>query len=222
MPAGGVGIPSARPDPMLPATDDPVSDSVQSLRAVVSRDRGEMAPRMVAALRKRGASEILAEEVVEGILADCMRGDGHNLLARFHGNSSLDAWLMRVAANRMVSAWRRTAVRHQEPPQRALEAQPAEDTALRDLVSGALRGALDSLEPQDRVLLWLHHGFGVPQKRLCVSWRCSAPEMSRMLARAREFVRRRTLAEVSRVEPGLMLGWEDVCEACGDDELCKR
>lgn len=219
MPAGGLGIPSAYPSPMLPPTEDPVPDSVQNLRAVVFRDRGEMAPRMVAALRQRGASELLAEEVVEQILADCMRGDGHNLLARFHGNSPLDAWLMRVAANRMVSAWRRTAVRHQEPPQRALEAQPVEDSAMRELVSQALRGALASLEPQDRVLLWLRHGFGVPQKRLCVSWRCSAAEMSRMLSRAREFVRRRTLAAVSRVEPGLNLGWEDICAACGDDEL---
>jgi hypothetical protein len=40
-----------------------------------------------------------------------------------------------------------------------------------------------------------------------------------MLAAAREEVRIRTLAEVRRVEPGLILQWEDVVAVCTRTDL---
>lgn len=222
MPAGDVRIVFPASLPMTHAQQDPMPEVVKLRREGFLAGRSAMMPRMVAGLRMRGADELLAEEVVEQLVADCLREDGKNLLARFHGKSAMDAWLMRVAVNRMVSAWRRSSVRRPDPCGPGSAEPGPLDSAMGDLARRALRSAFDSLPHQDRVLLWLHHGFAVPQKRLRASWRRSAPEMSRMLSDARALVRRRTFEAIAREEPGLVLGWDEICEACGDGELYSR
>jgi hypothetical protein len=46
--------------------------------------------------------------------------------------------------------------------------------------------------------------------------------MSRLLARIRADVHRRVLRAIELEEPGLRLGWEEICALCGDDELYCR
>ncbi len=163
-----------------------------------------------------------AEEVAEQVIADCLRPGGESLLAKFHGRCAMDAWLLRVAINRMVSVRRRAAVVVITGAERGAGGALDGDAALCAIVRRAMRAALESLPHQERVLLWLRHGFGVSQKKLCVAWRCGAPAMSRLLARIRADVHRRVLRAIELEEPGLRLGWEEICALCGDDELYCR
>lgn len=184
---------------------------------VLQRD---IRPRMIASLKSRGASEVMAEDVASDILAECLVDAEANLLRRFQGSEGLDNWLLRVAINRLITLQRRE--RFFTPLGSALETEPAEqsepglESPLGDLVTRALREAIASLPPAQRVLLWMRHAYGVPQNRLCVCWRCHPSKLSRMLAAARDEVRDRTLAAIRREEPGLLLNWEDIAGVCAD------
>lgn len=184
--------------------------------------RLEMRGRMIGTLRGRGALEAEAEELVDQLFADCLCEE-ESLLGKFHGRCDLEVWLLRVAINRLVSVQRRESSRRRRVDRR-LEAggEAAVESDLRDLARESLKAALAALPHQWRVLLWLRHGFGVSQERLSVAWRCSPSKISRILSRARLAVRRGTLSAVAKVEPGLVLGWEEICAACHDDELFGR
>ena len=221
-----LGVPGLMPSPthlpMVLEKSPCASDILTSRTEILLESRGEVISRMVASLRGRGATEVVAEEVAEQVIADCLRPGGESLLAKFHGRCAMDAWLLRVAINRMVSARRRTAIAALPGAENPFHNAADGDAALSAIVRRALRTALESLPHQERVLLWLRHGFGVSQKKLCVAWRCGAPAMSRLLARIRADVHRRVLRAIELEEPGLRLGWEEICALCGDDELYCR
>jgi RNA polymerase sigma factor (sigma-70 family) len=192
--------------------------------AVVERLDSEMRERMLASLRGRGANEADAEDVVADVFTECLRPDGESLLSRYHRRCAFDKWLLRVAINRLISRQRRARMLQlmQMPPEVACEDEGPVDAGLRELVLDALRGALDAMSPQDRVLLWMRHGFGISQKRLCVAWKCHPTRMSRMLAAARERLRRTTIERVRVAEPDLVVGWMDIAGACTDGGLFFR
>lgn len=207
--------------PFTPFTFLPSNGSSSSLLEL----QNEMRPRMVASLKGRGAGDSVAEDVAEDILSECMRPGVNSLLNRFHGKCPLDSWLLRVAINRLITRQRRERMLQPLCIKTIEEARPNESTvsewevSLRELVARALRSAISSLPVQSRVLLWLHYGFAIPQKRLCRSWNCNASKLSRILAEARCHIRTETLAIVSREEPGLILRWEDVSGVCADSDL---
>ena len=182
--------------------------------------QSQIRPRMVASLKSRGASEALAEDVASEILAGCLADAETNLLRRFTGTSGLDNWLLRVAINRLITLQRRERIfsplEESGAPEPVGESLEELESPLRDLVSRSLREAIASLPAGLRVLLWMRHGYGIPQNRLCVSWRCHPSKLSRMLTAAREEVRDKTLAAIRREEPGLLLTWEDIAGVCED------
>lgn len=177
-----------------------------------------MRQRMMSSLRGRGANEADAEDVVADIFSECLRPGGNSLLARYHRRCSFEKWLLRVAINRLISRQRRARLLQlmQMPPEVADEGGGDVDEDLRGFVLAALREALDAMPAQERVLLWMRHGFGIPQKRLCVAWRCHPSRMSRMLAAARERFRSITIERLHAAEPGLELEWRDIAGVCGD------
>ena len=88
---------------------------------------------------------MVAEEVAEQVIADCLRPGGESLLAKFHGRCAMDAWLLRVAINRMVSARRRTAVAAFAGAEHPFHNAADGDVALSAIVRRAMRAALESL-----------------------------------------------------------------------------
>ena len=155
----------------------------------LSRLNEELRPRMISSLASRGASRDVAEDVVSEILAECVAESPRNLLARFKGEGPLDGWLLRVAINRLISRQRRE--RLMEPAEIGeIESLPCEsmevmEEALQAIVSKALREAIESLPAEARLLLWLRHGYGIPQNRLCICWRSTPSKLSRALSSAR-------------------------------------
>jgi RNA polymerase sigma factor (sigma-70 family) len=185
--------------------------------------QSQIRPRMVASLKSRGASEAMAEDVASEILAGCLADAEANLLRRFTGTTGLDNWLLRVAINRLITLQRRERIFYPLEGSGVPEPSGCDDAGLEsplgELVTRSLREAIASLPAGLRVLLWMRHGYGIPQNRLCVSWRCHPSKLSRMLTAAREEVRDKTLAAIRREEPGLILTWEDIAGVCGDPEV---
>ena len=196
-------------------------ESIDQFRSRLCTSPNQMRDLIIGTLRNRGAVELDAEEAAEQVIAECLLEGGESLLARFHGRCAMDAWLLRVAINRVTSIQRRKGMRRRWMAEH--EAVAVEecriDAALRETVRRALRTAIAGLPHQWRVMLWLRHGFGVSQERLGKSWRYSSSKVSRILSEARSAVKRETVAALAREEPGLVLGWEEICAACSDDEL---
>jgi RNA polymerase sigma factor (sigma-70 family) len=194
--------------------------SSTSLPEFVETLRTRVHPRMVASLKSRGASEAMAEDVASEILTGCLLDAESNLLRRFTGTSGLDHWLLRVAINRLITLQRRerlfAPLEGSGVPEPAGEPGEELESPLSDLVTRSLKEAIASLPASQRVLMWMRYGYGIPQNRLCVSWRCHPSKLSRMLTAAREEVRDKTLAAIRREEPGLLLSWEDIAGVCGD------
>ena len=186
----------------------------------------ELRPRMIACLRSRGASRDLAEDVVSEVLSECVAEQPRNLLGRFKGEGAMDGWLLRVAINRLISFQRRD--RLMEPAEiETIDSMPCENRqemegALQGIVSRALRGAIESLPAESRLLLWLRHGYGIPQNRLCVCWRSTPSKLSRALSSARHAVRDRTLRSIQIAEPGLHLEWQDISGVCADSDFFSK
>lgn len=180
-------------------------------------------PRMISSLESRGASRDVAEDVVSEIISECMAEPPRNLLGRFKGEGPLDGWLLRVAINRFISRHRRERVLECVELE-TIDTLPCEhpqemEGALQRIVSTALREAIESLPAEARLLLWLRHGYGIPQNRLCVCWQSTPSKISRALSSARDIVRDRTLRAIQKEEPGLHLQWPDISGVCADTDL---
>jgi RNA polymerase sigma factor (sigma-70 family) len=189
----------------------------------LSRLDREFRPKMIACLESRGASRHLAEDVVSEIISECMAEPPRNLLGRFKGEGPLDGWLLRVAINRFISRHRRErvleCVKLEVMDTLPCENPPEMEGALQRIVSNALREAIESLPAEARLLLWLRHGYGIPQNRLCVCWRSTPSRISRALSSARDTVRDRTLRSIQKEEPGLHLQWPDISGVCAESDL---
>ena len=183
----------------------------------------ELRPRMIASLTSRGASQDVAEDVVSEIFAECVAEAPRNLLARFKGEGALDGWLLRVAINRLISRQRRERLMQQADVEEiaSLPCQSMEvmEEALQEIVSKALREAIESLPAEARLLLWLRHGYGIPQNRLCTCWRSTPSKLSRALSSARRIVRDQTLRSIQTEDPGLHLQWQDISGVCSNSLL---
>jgi RNA polymerase sigma factor (sigma-70 family) len=204
----------------IPSNASSAPKSDEDFLSLLDRD---LRPRMIASLKSRGASRDLAEDLVSEILSECVAESPHNLLGRFKGQGPIDGWLLRVAINRLISRQRRE--RLMEPAEiKELDSLPCENSqqmegALHGIVSRALRGAIESLPAESRLLLWLRHGYGIQQNRLCTCWRSTPTKISRALSSARDTVRERTLRSIQKEEPGLHLEWQDISGVCADSDL---
>lgn len=181
---------------------------------------------MIASLTSRGASRDLAEDLVSEILAECVGDSPRNLLGRFKGDGPIDGWLLRVAINRLISRQRHERLIESAGVEE-IDSLPCENSqemegALHGIVSQALRGAIESLPAESRLLLWLRHGYGITQNRLCISWRSTPSKLSRTLSTARGAVRERTLRSIESAEPGLHLKWQDIFGVCADADLFSK
>lgn len=212
-------------DPAFEFPPDSISasgtpDATQDFLSRLDRD---LRPRMIASLKSRGASRDLAEDLVSEILADCVADSPRNLLGRFKGAGPIDGWLLRVAINRLISHHRRERLMESAEVE-VIDSLPCESSqemegALHGIVSQALRGAIESLPAESRLLLWLRHGYGIAQNRLCICWRSTPSKLSRTLSSARDAVRERTLRSIQSAEPGLHLEWQDISGVCADSDL---
>ena len=199
------------------------SDSQTPTREFFSNLDRDLRPRMIASLKSRGASRDLAEDLASEVFSECVADSPHNLLSRFKGSGPVDHWLLRVAINRLISRQRRERLMSPVGMEE-IEAIPCENTpemegALQGIVSKALREALDLLPVQSRLLLWLRHGYEIPQKRLCICWQSTPSRLSRALSSARDAVREHTLRSLQKEEPGLSLQWQDISGVCADSDL---
>ena len=199
------------------------SDSQTPTREFFSNLDRDLRPRMIASLKSRGASRDLAEDLASEVFSECVAESPHNLLSRFKGSGPVDHWLLRVAINRLISRQRRERLTSPVGMEE-IEAIPCENTpemegALQGIVSKALREALDLLPVQSRLLLWLRHGYEIPQKRLCICWQSTPSRLSRALSSARDAVREHTLRSLQKEEPGLNLQWQDISGVCANADL---
>jgi RNA polymerase sigma factor (sigma-70 family) len=202
---------------------EPVDSPLPQSTDLIETLQRDLRPRMIASLKSRGASEVMAEDVASEILSECLSDAESNLLRRFPGTDGLDHWLLRVAINRLISLQRRERIYSplgdELESESAPHGEPALESPLCEVVSRALQEAIAALPVGTRVLLWLRYGYGIPQNRLCVCWRCHPSKLSRLLAAAREELRDRTLDAVRRAEPGLLLKWDDIAEVCSDPAI---
>ena len=201
------------------------SDSQTPAREFFSNLDRDLRPRMIASLKSRGASRDLAEDLASEVFSECVADSPRNLLARFKGSGPVDHWLLRVAINRLISRQRRERLMSPVGMEE-IESIPCENTqemegALQGIVSKALREAIDLLPVQSRLLLWLRHGYEIPQKRLCICWQSTPSRLSRALSSARDAVREHTLRSLQKEEPGLNLQWQDISGVCADADLFK-
>lgn len=180
-------------------------------------------PVMISSLQRRGAPAALASDIVSDVFGDCVLEGEQSLLSKYKEGSSLDAWLIRVAINRLIDTQRRAKFRDESGPER-LDSLRSPVPSFRDpdweqLVIEALNYAYSQCSPEDRVLLWMVHAMKINQKFLCRSWNYSASKMSRRLASIRESFRTMTLSYIRSREPDLSLGWPDILSLCIEQKL---
>lgn len=171
----------------------------------------------------RGATAYEAEEVTDGLWADCIaaRPGNRPRLATYAGTSTLQAWLKAVALNRLVQVKRPrkrepVIVRDPEgkPPLDPSIDPPHVEAPLLEIMRGAVEAAFQECDSEDFVLVQLAHANGLLGRELAVMFSCSEAKISRHLERARRSIAEVTLEYVRRKDPWLELQWDDFLELC--------
>jgi DNA-directed RNA polymerase specialized sigma24 family protein len=174
-------------------------------------------------LLHRGAVAHEAEEVTDGLWADCLaeRPGNRPRLATYAGNSSLQAWLKAVALNRLVQNKRRSKKGPiiDDNPEEKLKVHPIDDpphveAPLLEIMRGAVEIAFRDCDARDFVLVQLAHANGLLGRELAVMFSCSEAKISRDLDCARTSIAEVTLNHVRKKDPWLDLQWEDFLELC--------
>jgi RNA polymerase sigma-70 factor, ECF subfamily len=129
-----------------------------------------------------------AKDVTQQVFEEVCRG-----LARYRGESSVKTWLLAIAHHQCLkeiatSARRRNILRqHQDDVAAHLHADPpipAESAVLSQEWLARLTWALDQLDPEDRSILIMRFGVGVPRE-------LSAAEIAQILGISRAAAYRR-------------------------------
>jgi RNA polymerase sigma-70 factor, ECF subfamily len=129
-----------------------------------------------------------AKDVTQQVFEEVCRG-----LARYRGESSVKTWLLAIAHHQCLkeiaaSARRRNILRqHQDDVAAHLHADPpipAESAVLSQEWLARLTRALDQLDPEDRSILIMRFGVGVPHE-------LSAAEIAQILGISRAAAYRR-------------------------------
>ena len=184
-------------------------------------------------LINRGAYPSEAEDLVEGLLADCAvgRGDRGPLLERYNGRCALRSWLTTVATHALVDQLRRRKFRVNLQPagdgeevKDVLEKltrvfdKPAESDLMRLLLAG-LKAGFDACPAEELLMIRLVFFHNFSQRDLCRLWNWTEPRVSRRLQTAYETIRDVTLARTSLEAPELKLSLGDFVELCRTHEV---
>ena len=183
-------------------------------------------PVLIAYLRKTGAGLDEAEEVTEGLWADCLmeRPQHRPRLATYAGQAALKTWLYPLALNRLVArkrrqeSWKKLVQEglHLEEMEGSLAASDMGmvEAPLLDLMREALEAGFRECPAKDFVLLQLAHVDRLRLFELARMFACSTSKIDRDLIRAGKVVAEATLGHVRKVDPWLDLKWEDFVELC--------
>ncbi|MEM8953423.1 MAG: hypothetical protein AAGD22_04650 [Verrucomicrobiota bacterium] len=182
-------------------------------------------------LVSRGGSVSEAKDVVADLWADCFGSSGGKaLLAKFNGRGSLEAFLTRVAVNRLIDFKRHQRFQAAPPggedgggmddlPSGEGEQEGVGEDGLVEVLRGALARAFESSDPETLVMLQLVGVHGINQERVAEVWGWSQSKVSRQLGSLTSELREKTLEEVKKLDPWLEIQWEDfvsLCRSCSD------
>lgn len=186
---------------------------------------------VLAFLRRAGAPEVEAREIVDRLWADCLVANsaGRVPLQSYNGTCSLQTWLNKVALNRLLS-FKREQTRHTEitaPLDAAdaaagteaslsylMEERPARDEPLLRLMKEAVEAAFAACPAEDFVLLQLVHSGDLKLSELAKIFDCSQATISRQVDRAAREISASTLAHLHKADPWLEMQWQDFIELC--------
>jgi len=186
-------------------------------------------PYLIAVLRKRGASETEADDIVADVVSDCVSRPERPLLSGFEGRCSLRGWLSTIATRRWIDRRRKDKFRAEvtisngevdasmdsftSPTIR----QP--DTVLIDLLRDAIDGGFDACPAESLLHLRLVYLHGFSQRNLAQVWGCHESKISRSVNAAMACIRKTVLDDISRRDPNIHLSWEDFVDLCAHGDL---
>ena len=185
----------------------------------------------LAMLVKRGAGREEARDIQAELAKGCFsenheRGQLYGLLAKYSGKAPLEAYLNRVALNRLISFKRRqvlapvslnSGVGEKESVVQVSEAVGVErEDEVVELLKLAVSEAFSEVDQRALVMLRLVQSYGISQKRVGQLWGWNESMMSRQMAAMLSQLRELILAKISERDPWLQLEWDDFIALCGD------
>ena len=189
--------------------------------------QGTFGPIVASYLVHRGASAKQANDITDGLWADCLvtRASLRPRLATYNGQAPLQAWLKTMALNELIRLHalekRRLEISIDEqiaqtPPTGGMPPAPdlATEAPLIVLMRTALEAAFQKCSAEDFVLLQLAHSDGLRTDELARMFQCSAATISRRLAAGQEGIQVETLRHIRLIDPLIDLKWEDFIELC--------
>jgi RNA polymerase sigma factor (sigma-70 family) len=193
--------------------------------AAIAKLRDSYTPSLVAYLRQKGGSEILAEEVTGWLWADILgeRVGYRPRLANYAGQAALKTWLCTVALNRLIQRQRyeltRTRFLEEGFDLEKLGPFPGDtgepvEAPLIELMRAAVSAAFLECPPADFVMLQLAHVDQLHQAELAKMFGCSRAKIGRDLEEAAKKMADVTLNHIRKQDPWLVLKWEDFVELC--------
>jgi RNA polymerase sigma factor (sigma-70 family) len=206
-----------------------VQNCLRGAAAALGDLRDRFDGKLRAILRARGASATEADDTLADLWGDCVGNrPGHPaLLEKYSGKCPLQAWLAMVATNRWFDAKRHEArggkimgmgselsgeaTRFDGPGQPA--ATGFED-AIVDLLRDSLKTSFAACAPRDMVLLRLVFIHGLSQREVARALGWNESKLSRNLSQAMKNIETRTLAEIKKRDPWLVLNWQDFLDLC--------
>ena len=177
---------------------------------------------------KDSRSQAEAEDLAEGVIADCFGANGKEpLLALYSGRSPFDRWLKSIAINRLKNLWRSGRWRYErnigadeeyfarediEGSGTASSPEPChqlECFECAELMGEALIAAFRSLSRREVIFLRLAYLHDVRTSRLAAIWGCSPSTVGRSIERSLRGIRGKTLEFIRCFNEELIVTWED-------------
>lgn len=185
--------------------------------------------RLQAVLRKRGATQSEASDIVGDLMGECFGGktDKPPLLLKYNGQGSLGGFLTRAALNKLIDYKRRGKFQGRLPTQASddsgddfdrlagdlPEDQPQEDVLL-DLIRDALSAAFQKCDPEGLLIMRLVAVHNVRQDLVGIMLGWSQSKVSRAITNVMDSIREETMNEINEMDPWLELDWEDFIGLC--------
>jgi len=176
-----------------------------------------------AFLLKHGATFSETEDIVSPLLSDCVVGDGVKppIFSRYNGQSSLRSWLSVIALNRWISQKRRTSLHFRSMAKLEMDAGTVEshsdnpsENILRTILVDAIKEAMESITPEELVLLRLVHTHDISQRELAAIWGWHESKLSRNLKASAQKISKLTIEAIRKKDAQLNPKWEDFLEIC--------
>ena len=174
-------------------------------------------------LRQQGASDDEAEEISSEVFCECVAGKTGrgSLLHQYGAESTLNAWLARVALNRYIDHKRRLSARlrtsqvsAETVEQHSDRCDPAfEDQSQLKAVRKAVRRALAICPPETMVMLQLAYCQRVTQRDIGLAWGWSEFRVSRFLRDARNSILQAAIRDLRLYDSSLEISFELILRA---------